>query len=142
MTHIPEEKLTDTVRGALTDYHDTSTVEGSGRVRVRGHRYADMAVRDRPDGKQQIAVEVENGKGEYRNGLGQASHYRAAGYVPVLALPVVRNDLADPDTDSGEALNACANADVGLLGIFLGECEGDNEETVTGAGYVLRPANY
>jgi hypothetical protein len=139
MTHIPEEKLNDAVRGALEDYHDRATVAGSGYVPVRGDRYADMVVEDRPRGRQAILVEVENGVGEYRDALGQATHYRRAGYVPVIAMPVVPADLTDPDTDTGETLNVCAEANVGLLGVFFEEDAEGNP--VQGAGYVLRPWN-
>lgn len=44
MTHIPEEKLNDAVRGALEDYHSGATVHGNGYEVVRGDRYADMVV--------------------------------------------------------------------------------------------------
>lgn len=140
MTHVPETKLMDAIRGVLERYHDGATVSGSGSIRVRGHRYADLLVADRPHGRQAIAVEAENGVGGYRDALGQVSHYRRAGYIPVIAMPVVVEDLADPDTDSGETLNVCAAADIGLLGVFFDEDAAG--ESVTGAGYVLRPANY
>lgn len=137
MTHIPEAKLTDAVRSALIEYHGAATVVGAGREYVRGNRYADLIVQDRPHGRQAIAVEIENGAGEYRDALGQATHYRRAGYVPVVAMPVVVEDLADPDTDSGETLNVCAETHVGLLGVFVDADEAG--AAVRGAGYVLRP---
>jgi hypothetical protein len=140
MTHIPEEKLNGAVRGALEGYHRGATVSGFGYVQVRGDRYADMVVENRRGGRQAILVEVENGVGEYVEAIGQATHYRRAGYVPVMAMPVVVEDLADADTDSGETLNVCAEADVGLLGVFFDRDEAG--EPVTGAGYVLRPWGY
>lgn len=138
MTHIPEANLLAAVEAGLRQYHSGATVE-TGEFYVRGGRFADMRVTDRPHGRRAIAVEVENGVGEYKDALGQATHYRRAGYVPVVAMPVVVEDLADPDTDTGETLNVCADAHVGLLGLLMEQdAHGAVVEDET---YILRPFN-
>lgn len=143
MTHIPESEINSVVRDALRDYHTEAVVEGDGGVIVRGDRYADVLVRDRRGNRLPIAVEVENSTttGDYRDGVAQAEHYRRAGYVPVLALPLVREDLSDPDSRTGEVLNVAAGADMGLLGVWFEDDEDAEGASVEGAGYVLRPWN-
>lgn len=143
MTHIPEDEINGVVRDALREYHTEAVVEGDGGVRVRGNRYADVLVRDRRGSRLPIAVEVENSvtTSDYRDGVAQAEHYRRAGYVPVLALPLVREDLTDPDSRTGEVLNVAADLDLGLLGVWFEEDRDEEGYTVEGAGYVLRPWN-
>lgn len=141
MTHLPEEDVQAAVRDTLLDYHREAEVVGSGYEWVRGDRYADLVVL-REDGRD-IAVEVENSvtSSDYRDGVGQVLHYRRAGYVPVLALPLIEADLSDPDSNTGEVLNVAADARVGLLGVWW---EGDEDaagHAVRGASYVLRPWN-
>lgn len=140
MTHLPEKQVQEAVRDALLRYHTEASVVGAGDVLVKGYRYADLQVKTRGGGRD-IAVEAENGVGDYRDGVAQALHYRRAGYVPVLALPLIEGDLSDPDTDTGEILNVAADSRVGLMGVWFEEDEDAEGHAVTGASYVLRPWN-
>lgn len=141
MSHIDEADLSEAVRDALRDYHDEATVEGDGYEYVRGGRRADLTIQDRPRNQRDIAVEVENSvsTGDLRDGVAQAEHYRRAGYVPVVALPLILSDLPDPDTRSGEVLNIAAESRLGLMGVWFEDDEDTEGAEVTGASYVLRP---
>lgn len=133
---IRESELFGPTENALIDYHAGDTVVNA-RTEVRGGRFVDLLVTDRPPGMLPIAIEVENKPGEYREAVGQAAHYRRAGYVPVVALPVDLDNLHRPDTNTGEALNVCAANETGLVGIALSES--NDEVTVDFSGYILRP---
>jgi len=139
MTHLPEDEVQAAVRDAILDYHREASVVGSGDVLVRGYRYADLQVKR--DSRPDVLVEVENSvtASDYRDGISQALHYGRAGYVPVLALPLIEGDLADPDTNTGEVLNVAADARVGLMAVWFEEDADSEGHAVTGAGYVLRP---
>lgn len=127
MGHVDEDIIIDEVASFLKGKYDGEILQ---EVYVDGGRYADIVVSRK---EKNLAVEVENDTDTYRNGVGQALHYERVGYIPVLAIPINRKDLLDPDTDSGEILNVCAGSNVALLGVDAHH-DGDVK-----TGYLLRP---